>query len=200
MLDQTLRVPKRVVLMPVAKRLNISPSVFTALGLVTGLAAAVLIGFQQPIWGLALWLLNRVLDGLDGEIARAHGRQSDLGAYFDMMADLAIYAALPLALVLASPSFAAWLSLAALLSSFYINAGSWMYLASLLEKRGLGAKAKGESTSITMPSGIIEGTETIVFYTVFLIIPDQIVILFSLMTLLIGMTIMQRFIWASKKL
>lgn len=200
MLDQALRVPKRILLMPVAKRLNVSPTALTAAGLLTGLAAAVLAALGQPYWALGLWLLNRVIDGLDGEIARAHNRQSDLGGYLDIMADLIIYAALPLGLVLASPSFPEWVALAALLGIFYINAGSWMYLASLLEKRGQGASNTGEATSITMPTGIIEGTETIVFFTLFLILPNQLVVLFALMSVLTLITIIQRLIWATKHL
>lgn len=200
MLDQSLRVPKQRVLMPLAKQLNLSPSWFTLAGLLIGLAAVTLLALGQPVWALALWALNRVIDGLDGEIARMHNRQSDLGGYFDIMADLVIYATLPLAVVIANPSFAAWLALAVLLLSFYINAGSWMYLSSILEKRNQGAKMKLERTSITMPSGLIEGTETIVFFTLFLLLPQFSIFLFWLMAVLIVITIFQRLFWAIKVL
>ncbi len=200
MLDQSLRVPKQRVLMPIAKHLNVSPSWFTLVGLIIGLLAVTLLALDEPMWALVLWALNRIIDGLDGEIARMHDRQSDLGGYFDIMADLVIYATLPVAVVIANPSFTAWLAVAVLLVSFYINAGSWMYLSSILEKRNQGAKAKLERTSITMPSGLIEGTETIVFFTLFLLLPQFSVFLFGLMTVLIVFTIFQRIFWAVKVL
>lgn len=200
MLDQSLRVPKQRVLMPLAKKLNVSPSWFTLAGLVVGLAAVTLLALGESKWALGLWALNRIIDGLDGEIARMHNRQSDLGGYFDIMADFVIYAALPVAVVIANPSFTAWLALSVLLVSFYINAGSWMYLSSILEKRNQGAKSKLERTSITMPAGLIEGTETIVFFSLFLLLPQFAVLLFWLMTILIVFTIFQRVFWAAKVL
>ena len=200
MIDQILRLPKEKLLRPVAKHFNISPGIITGLGLVTGLLAALMASRGWYGFALLFWLLNRLLDGLDGEIARVHGRQTDLGAYFDIMADLLIYALLPLALVLSQLEPKSWLALSALISSFYINAGSWMYLASLLEKRGLGARQKQEKTGITMPGGLIEGGETLLFFTAFLILPQHLAFLFWSMTLLICITIVQRLHWASKHL
>jgi phosphatidylglycerophosphate synthase len=112
---------------------------------------------------LALWLFNRLLDGLDGLIARRSRRSSDAGGYLDIMLDFMIYAALPLAMAWAEPALA-WPT-AVLLGVFYINSASWMYLSALLEKRGAGAEARGEATSVSMPRGLVEGSETIVFYT-----------------------------------
>lgn len=73
-----------------------------------------------------------------------------------------------------------------------------MYLAAILEKRNL---SRGDKlTTITMPTGIIGGTETILFYTVFIFFPAHLVWLFSLMGLLILVTILQRLAWAYRHL
>ncbi len=200
MLDRTLRLPKEKLLLPAAKKLNLSPSLITLVGLGFGLLAAFAAANAWYLGALCFWLTNRILDGLDGEIARIHHRQSDLGAYFDIMADLLIYALMPITLVLGRQESSLGLALAALLSSFYINAGSWMYLSSVLEKRGRGATFQAEKTGVTMPTGLIEGSETVIFYTLFLLLPQQLELLFWFMSLLIAITIIQRLYWASKHL
>lgn len=202
MIDKLLREPKEVALTPIALTLprTIQPLTLTLAALGVGLAAAAAIWQQAYGLGLALWAVNRVLDGLDGTLARVQRRQSDLGGYIDILADTAIYALIPAALVLGRPSTAGWVSLVALLSSFYLNGASWMYLAALLEKRGQGGQVSGELTTITMPSGLIEGAETVLFYTLFLLLPHAAVALFWAMALLVVVTIGQRLVWARRHL
>ncbi|GIW02050.1 MAG: hypothetical protein KatS3mg058_3453 [Roseiflexus sp.] len=175
---------------------HIHPTVVTVLAAVAGLGAAVA-AWQSAYWlAVGLWLVNRILDGLDGAIARSAGKQSDLGAYLDIVLDFVVYAAIPLGLALAHGEPAALVALALLLASFYINGAGWMYLAAVLEKRNAGAVARGEPTSVTMPPGLIEGTETIAFYTLFLLFPDALVILFGVMAVLTLITAGQRVVWA----
>lgn len=202
MIDKVLRVPKEQALAPIAVRLPdaVHPTLVTGAAFVAGLAASAAAAQQWHGWSIALWTINRVLDGLDGTLARVHGKQSDWGGYLDIVLDTVIYAVLPFALVLGSPSSAAWLSLGLLLASFYVNGASWMYLAALLEKRRQGAAAGGELTTITMPGGLIEGTETVIFYTLFLLFPRAIVPLFGLMAVLVLATVLQRFLWAQRVL
>lgn len=198
MVDKLLRGPKEQLLGPVAFSMprSLKPITITLVAFGAGLCAALAIWQQAYGLGLALWMSNRVLDGLDGTFARVHGKQTDFGGYLDMVLDTVIYATIPAALVLAQPSAAAWLSLVVLLASFYINGASWMFLAALLEKRSQGASARGELTTITMPVGIIEGSETIAFYTLFLLAPGAIVPLFWAMALLVFATSGQRLLWA----
>ncbi|MEZ4605660.1 MAG: hypothetical protein R2865_02330 [Deinococcales bacterium] len=84
----------------------------------------------------------------------------------------------------------------ALLSSFYINAASWMYLAALLEKRAV----KHSLTSIIMPAGLIEGAETILFFSLFMLFPEHLYQLFSLMATLVIITVIQRLWWVFRRL
>lgn len=62
-----------------------------------------------------------------------------------------------------------------------------MYLSALLEKRGAGARASGEPTSVTMPRGLVGGTETVLFYSAFLLFPRIYVYLAGAMA---GLTIL----------
>ncbi len=198
MVDRYLRVPKDIVLNSTAKHLsNIHPTSITLFAFGLGLIAVLSIAMGNYGWGLFFWLLNRFLDGLDGNVARLWGKQSDLGGYIDILLDFVIYALIPLSLVIADPSEIAYLSLGILLASFYVNAGSWMFLSAILEKRGFGKK---EKASVTMPGGFIEGTETIIFYCFFLIFPNALMLLFNLMALLVLLTTLQRITWATKHL
>lgn len=169
---------------------------------VTGIAWLVGIGAVAAAAGgryrlaLAAWLANRTLDGLDGVLARRTGRQSDLGGYLDLLLDFTIYALLPVGLVMSRPSLSVALAALALLASFYVNAASWMYLSAVLERRAAGAAARGEQTSVAMPGGIVTGTETIVFYALFLLFPGNLAPLFLVMAALVVVTALQRLIWA----
>ncbi len=89
---------------------------------------------------------------------------------------------------------------AALLGSFFVNAASWMYLSAVLERRGAGARARGELTTVTMPPGLIAGAETVVLYTLFLLVPSRLAELFALMAALVYATVVQRLVWAWRHL
>ena len=66
-----------------------------------------------------------------------------------------------------------------------------MYLSALIEKR---KKHIDNSllTSIEMPAGIVEGSETIIFYSLFFILPSYIALIFIIMAALTFMTVIQR--------
>ena len=201
MVDKVLRVPKRWMLEPVAERLQgVSPTALTGVGLLAGLAAAGLAASGRPLAALVLWLVNRLLDGLDGELARAFNRQSDWGGYLDILADFTVYALIPVGLAFANGSSITFLTLGIMLSVFYVNAGSWLFLSSLLEKRAQGAAARGDVTSVTMPGGLIEGAETVLFFCLFCLFPSSLFLLFSLFSALVVVTILQRLLWAQRHL
>lgn len=204
MLDSALRTTKDSLLSPVARALGpaVHPNVISLVGFAIGIGCAVSLLRGAYGSGVLLWLLNRVVDGLDGAVARMHRRQSDFGGYLDLLLDFAVYAMIPLCLAIGSQSRSALLlpALGALLGSFYINAASWMYLAAILEKRSAGAEARGEPTSIAMPSGLVEGTETIVLFTLFILVPGALVPLFAVMAALVLITVGQRLRWAARHL
>ena len=202
MFDDFLRGVKDRLLAPVARGLGPAcpPLLITLLALGAGLAAASLAAAGRYRWALAAWLVNRVLDGLDGALARAHGRSSDVGGYLDLLCDFAVYAALPLGLVLGMPTGEGWRALAILFAAFYLNAASWLSLSALLERRGRGAAASGQATSIAMPPGLVAGAETILLYAAFLLMPNRLVPLFLTMAALVLVGVAQRAIWAVRVL
>lgn len=176
MLDHRLRPLKDSLLGPLAARLagRVSPNVVTALALAAGLAAAWAAWRGAAGFALGLWIGNRLLDGLDGSIARASGATSDLGGYLDLVSDFIVYAALPFGIAFglapgvmaslpldgAASSLAdsvdtvvavgardAQTALAALLAAFYVNAAAWLTLSAILEKRGA-ARSSGDLSAL----------------------------------------------------
>ena len=144
-----------------AKRLyamgcNADQVTFTGFGL--GLVAAALIAFGAPLLAIIPLLLSRVLDGLDGALARLCGT-TDRGAFLDISLDFLFYAAIPLAFALADAQANA-LAAAVLLAAFVGTATSFLAYAIIAEKRGLKSTAY-PSKSIYYLGGLTEGTETI---------------------------------------
>lgn len=202
MIDKALRTPKESLLRPLVRGplRRVHPTTMTLLAAGVGVSAGVAAWQGAVLPALALWILNRVLDGLDGTLARTTGRQSDLGAYLDILLDHLVYVAVPLGLALSAATADAYLALALLLASFYLNGASWMYLAALLEKRQAGAVARGELTTVTMPAGLVEGVETVLLFSLFLLFPGALVPLFGLMAALVLVTVGQRLTWALRHL
>lgn len=200
MLDPALRPLKDRLLAPVARAISprADPLAITLLGFAAGVGCVALILLDRPAPALAMWIANRTLDGLDGLVARSSGRQTDLGGYLDIVLDFAVFAAVPIAASWAHP--AAGLPLAALLAAFYVNAASWMYLSALMEKRAAAVAVTRGPTSVTIPPGLVEGTETIVFFAAFILLPERLGALFWAMSALLLLTIAQRMAWAVRNL
>ena len=194
MIDALLRRPKDRLLGPVARCLprGLHPTAITAAAVIPGLAAALAAATGAAALATTLWLVNRVLDGLDGAVARRSGRMSDAGAYADILLDVIVYAAIPLGIAANQDSRAGWVAAAVLLAAFYVNAISWAYLSALLERRAAGARARGEMTAVTMPGGVVEGAETLVIFTLALAVPDWSVALMWAMSAAVAVGVAQR--------
>lgn len=95
--------PLAAALLPPAARAGLHPNVVTGAGLVFGLLAG-LAYLRWTDWrfaalGFGLMICWHVMDGLDGKLARATGKTSDIGRLLDGVADYATFVAVYLALV-----------------------------------------------------------------------------------------------------
>ncbi len=147
---------------------GISANSVTFAGLATGLAAALLIAFEAYLAGLAVLLISRLADGLDGAVAR-HSGTTDLGGFLDIVSDFAFYGAIPLGFIFADPA-ANGVAGAVLIFSFYVNGASFLAYAIMAEKQGLTTMARG-SKSLYFTTGLAEGTETIAVFCAFCLFP-----------------------------
>lgn len=141
----------------------------TAAGLVVGLAAALAIAMGHAGWGLLLILVSRLADGLDGAVARVRG-PTDLGAFLDIVADFAFYAAIPIAFAIADPANA--FPALVLVASFLLSGGSFLAFATLAERRGLVTTARGRK-GFFHAGGLAEGTETIATFVLMCLFPGS---------------------------
>lgn len=202
MFDEWFRVQKERWFGPLARWIGTwcSPLAITLVAFLIGVTAAV--AASQAAWRIALtlWIANRLLDGIDGTVARLHNRQSDLGGYLDILLDFVVYAAMPLGIALSFDTRSSWLASSVLLASWFVNAASWMYLSAILERRGAGATSRGELTTVTMPRGLVAGTETVIFFSLFLLFPTFYVWLAWIMTVGVVIGILQRIFWAARHL
>eukprot|EP00744_Colponema_vietnamica_P015146 GILI01021235.1.p2 GENE.GILI01021235.1~~GILI01021235.1.p2 ORF type:complete len:211 (-),score=36.14 GILI01021235.1:1006-1611(-) len=201
MLDLFSRDLKEKFLAPFAKLVasTVSPNTITTVAFGFGLLCAVAILQKNYTLSITFWAFNRFLDGLDGVVARLAGKQSDFGGYYDIITDFTVYGLIPIALVYADPSDSKWLCVSLLQAIYFVNAASLFFLAAILEKRQASA-AKKELTTTTMPPGLIEGTETVLFYAAFIVFNSHTLLLFSLFGLGVLITILQRLQWAAKNL
>jgi phosphatidylglycerophosphate synthase len=149
-------------------RARVSADLLTALGLACGLAAAAAIAARADVAGLALLLLGRLLDGLDGATARA-SRHTDRGGFLDIVFDFVFYGAVPLAFAVRDPGQNG-LPAAVLLFTFYVNGASFLAFAAVAAKRGLESRIRGLK-SIYFTVGLAEGTETILAFVAMILAP-----------------------------
>lgn len=159
-----LRLPARALV-----ALGLTADQMTIGGACLGFLAALAIAMGWFGAGLVLLGLNRLADGLDGEMARASAL-TDRGAFLDISADFLIYALVPFAFALAAPATNA-LPAALLITSFVGTGSSFLAFASVAAKRGLSASdypLKG----IYYLGGLTEGFETIVALAAMCLWPD----------------------------
>ncbi len=154
-----------------AAALGIKANTVTLTGFVVGLAAVPLIGLGHYAWGVVPILASRVLDGLDGAVARAGGT-SDVGGYLDIVCDFILYSAWAFAFAVAQPDHA--VVAAFLMLSFMGTGASFLAYAIFAAKRGITTDIQG-SKSLYYLGGLTEGTETILAFIVFCLLPQHFV-------------------------
>lgn len=172
MLDKAIQQALRPVMTRAARglvRLGVGADAISVAGFVTGMAAAAAIAFQQFTAGLVLLLLSRLMDGLDGAVARAT-MPTDRGGFLDITLDFLFYAAIPLAFAVADPAANA-LPAAVLLASFIGTGSSFLAFAAVAEKQKLQSLAFPDK-SFYFLGGLTEATETIAAFAAMCLWPQ----------------------------
>jgi phosphatidylglycerophosphate synthase len=171
MLDPAMR---RLIDPPLARagealdRAGVSADAVTLAGFGLGLGAMLAIALGAYLAGLALFLLNRLADGLDGAVARRHG-PTDLGGYLDIVLDFIVYAGVVFAFALADPAVNA-LAAAFLIFSFVGTGTSFLAFAIMAAKRRITSELRG-AKSLYYLGGLTEGTETIILFVALCLVP-----------------------------
>lgn len=181
----------RLAVILAARGVTANAVTLTGFGLGLGAAAAAAAG---AFWiGLALLILNRLADGLDGALARRLG-PTDFGGYLDIVLDFLIYAAIPVGFALGDPTANA-VPAAVLLLSFMGTGSSFLAYAILAAKRGLSTEIRGRKSFYYL-GGLTEGTETILFLALCFLLPGQFPVLAYVFAALCWITTVTRILAA----
>ncbi|MFC4291329.1 CDP-alcohol phosphatidyltransferase family protein [Sphingorhabdus arenilitoris] len=176
-------------------RLGVSANMLTIAGALIGLGAAAAIALQYYTAGLLLVAANRLLDGLDGPVARIKG-PSEFGGYLDSLADFLFYVSVPAAFGIANPANA--LPALFLVSSFTITAVSFLAFAAVAARAGANDGAHGKKAFI-YSTGLMEGAETIAFFIAMCLFPLWFPALAWIFTALCVATVLQRIAMARRQ-
>jgi phosphatidylglycerophosphate synthase len=173
---------------------RISANMLTISGAGLALAAAFFITQSNFAAALGLMLLNRIVDGLDGAVARLKG-PTEFGGYLDTICDYIFYLSIPVAFGLMDQ----FNQIPALLlvASFTLTAVSFLAFAAIAARQVSDDGAHGPKAFI-YSTGLMEGAETIAFFALFCLFPGFFPTLAIIFAALCLLTVLQRFILAAK--
>ena len=176
MFDATLRPLIDPPLRTLAARLDAcgaSPNGLTLGGLFIGLLAVPALSMGNYALALVFIAINRLLDGLDGTLARLWAARAKPnapnGGFLAISADFVFYGAIPFGFALANPEANA-LFAAFLLFAFIATGTSFLAFAIVAEQRGLSTHARGKKGFYYL-GGLAEGTETIAAFVLACLLP-----------------------------
>ena len=144
-------------------------NVLTVSGLCVGALCLVAVAVGLNLLALVLWLLNRLLDGLDGEVARLRSESSEFGTFVDIMADFLVYGGFLVALAVQHQD--ARLALVALFFAYYLNGTAFLALSGILERL---KRERQTDRGLHFRRSLTEGFETIVAGALFLLLPEHV--------------------------
>lgn len=193
MLDRFITPVIKPLLTPIVKQLDksgINADQVTLVGFFIGLIAIPLLALQLWIPALIAIIINRVLDGLDGALARYQNQSTSAGGFLDICVDFLFYAAIPVGFAMASPAVNA-LPAVILLAVFIGTGSSFLAFAIPAEKLNL-ARPQFANKSFYFLNGLTEGTETIAFFVAFCLWPQYFPVLAYIFAFLGSITIFTR--------
>ncbi|HIF9061199.1 TPA: CDP-alcohol phosphatidyltransferase family protein [Photobacterium damselae] len=150
-------------------KLGISANQVTITGFIIGLFTLPALAFQRYDLALVFIVINRLLDGLDGAIARRQGI-TDCGGFLDITLDFIFYSLVPFGFVLADPNNNA-IAGAFLIYSFIGTGSSFLAFAIMAGKRNIESPVYKQK-SLYYIGGLTEGTETIACFVLFCLFPS----------------------------
>lgn len=195
MFDRKLQPLQKRLLAPPAAWLatrGVSADTVTLLGFAVGLATVPVLASGHHITALAVILANRILDGLDGALAR-QTQPTDRGAFLDIALDFVFYALVPFGFALADPAANA-LAAAALLLAFIGTGSSFLAFAAVAGRVGL-SSVSYPTKGIYYLGGLTEGTETIAVFVAMCLWPSAFPLLAFGFAGLCALTTVTRWWW-----
>lgn len=168
-------------------RAGITANQVTVVAAVLGVTAAALVAVQLTWFGIALWLVSRLLDGYDGILARLASSSSLYGAYLDITLDMLAYTAMAIAFAIAMPAdVLLWMLV---LLGYVLAITTTLALSSLAEKVN---RQLGDDRSLRFTRALAEGGETTIVYVVIALAPSVSRYALVVWIALLAITVVQR--------
>lgn len=160
-------------------RMGISANALTAAGFLFAILTFISLSLQEYTLALGFIGLSRLMDGLDGPVARqstyitAEGvvksGETDLGGFLDIVSDFIFYSGAVFFFVVGRPEDAIWAAF--LIFTFMGTASSFLAYAIVAAKRGKNHDRQGKKSFYYL-GGLAEGSETIMFLVLICLFPD----------------------------
>ena len=160
---------------------GITANMVTAAGFVSTLCAFACLYMQAYGGALFFVCLSRLMDGLDGSLARhSESGASDDGAFLDIVTDMIFYGGVVFFFAAGQPQTA--MAAAFLIFSFMGSASSFLAYGIIAAKRDMQHDRQGKK-SFYYAAGLCEGSETIFFFVLMCLLPAW----FSVLAILFGL-------------
>jgi len=169
------------ILANILKKKGVAKDRVTLTGFFIGILAIPFICFHLHGLALICILLNRIMDGLDGALARIT-QPTDAGGFLDITLDFIFYSAIVFGFALSDPARNA-VAACFLVLSFMGTGSSFLAFSIMAEKNNIKSLIYPHK-SLYYLGGLTEGTETILFFVLFCLFPNYfsgLAILFALL-------------------
>lgn len=165
------------------KRAGVTADALTAVGIVMAIAAAVSIGAGALRLGFVLLILTGLPDLLDGAVAKAWGKSSQRGAFFDSVSDRVTDALLfgGIAWYLTATDGRPWVVM--LPVAGYMTASVVSYV-----------RAKGDALGFDASGGLVERAERFILLAIGLLFEPLLLIVLAVIIAVNAITAAQRFV------
>lgn len=167
---------------------NLSANNVTFIALLIGLSTSIFIYFDMPIVAAILLWLSGYLDAVDGAIARRSNTSSSFGTLIDIVSDRLVE--IGMIVVLGLKYNHVRFELIILLACILISMTVFLTVGALTEKKGM--------KSFYYQAGVAERSEGFILFTIMFLFPSYLNITTNILSLLILITVGQRFLEAKK--
>jgi phosphatidylglycerophosphate synthase len=171
------------------KKGGVTPDQITILGFLIGLLALPALWYQYYYLALSTIAINRIMDGLDGALARL-SKPTDAGGFLDITLDFIFYSAIVLGFGLANPDQNA-IAAITLIFSFMGTGASFLAFAVMAAKQNI-TSIHYPQKSLYYLGGLTEGTETIAVFVLCCLLPEYFPIIAFGFAFLCGITTVLR--------
>lgn len=169
---------------------KLTPNNVTLLALSLGILTSVLVYFDMKVAAVIILWLSGYLDAVDGAMARRINKSSSFGTLLDIVSDRIVEVGI--ILVLGFKFIDVRYNLIVLAVCILMSMTIFLTVGALSEKKGM--------KSFYYQAGIAERSEGFIFFSLMILFPTYLGIISNLLSVLIIITAIQRFLEAKRLL